>query len=149
MRGKRPAFMRHVRAAYRSGLEVTVAAALTAAGIAYKYEQLKVPFLQPAKAHTYTPDFLLPNGIIVETKGLFDASDRQKHQWVRAQHPALDIRITFSNAQAKLYKGSKRSYADWCDGEGIKWSHKTIPPEWLTEPADPHRVAAVAALTKA
>ena len=28
---------------------------------------------------TYTPDFVLPNGVIIETKGRFVAADRRKH----------------------------------------------------------------------
>jgi hypothetical protein len=32
--------------------------------------------------------------------------------WVKDQHPALDIRFVFSNAKAKLRKGSPTTYAD-------------------------------------
>lgn len=147
MATKRPKGIRHhVRAAYRSGLEVAVAAALTAAGINYGYETLRIPFEQPAKARHYTPDFILPNGIIVETKGLWEAADRQKHLWVREQHPALDIRLVFSNANAKLYKGSPNTYATFCDKHGIPWNNKTIPDKWLTEKPRVATLRAVEAL---
>lgn len=146
----RPSFggpkFKHLRAAYRSGLEATLAAALAAAGVPVLFETLKVPFTQPAKGRTYTPDFLLPNGIIIESKGLFAAEDRQKHLWVKAQHPDLDVRFVFSNAKAKLYKGSPRSYADWCDKNGFRWAHKIIPHEWLTEASTEARSRAVARL---
>ena len=143
MRGKRPNAMRHLRAAYRSGLEVAIAAALALAGINGRYEQATIPFTQPAKQRKYTPDFVLPNGIIIESKGLFEGADRLKHEWVKEQHPALDIRFVFSNPGAKLYKGSPTTYADWCLKRGFKFAKKEIPTEWLTEPADPHRVQAV------
>ena len=141
-----PRFKTHLRAAYRSGLEAIVAAALASAGVAAEFETVKVPYTQPAKARNYTPDFILPNGIIVETKGLFAVEDRQKHLWVKQQHPLLDIRFVFSNAKAKLRKGSPTTYADWCAKEGFLYAHKAIPKEWLTEPVDPVRKSAVDAL---
>lgn len=123
-----------------------MAASLASAGVAAEFETVKVPYTQPAKSRTYTPDFILPNGIIVETKGLFAVEDRQKHVWVKAQRPELDIRFVFSNAKAKLRKGSPTTYADWCAKEGFLYAHKAIPSSWLTEPADPVRKAAVDAL---
>lgn len=141
-----PKFRTHLRAAYRSGLEAIVAAAIASAGIAAEFETLKVPYTQPAKNRTYTPDFILPNGIIVETKGLFAVEDRQKHLWVKAQHPNLDIRFVFSNPKAKLRKGSPTTYADWCTKEGFQYAAKLVPSEWLTEPGEPARKAAVEAL---
>jgi hypothetical protein len=80
----------------------------------------------------YTPDFILPNGIIIEAKGRWLGSDRTKHLKVREAHPELDIRFCFQNAHNKLTARSKTSYADWCDKKGFKWCHKTIPTEWMT-----------------
>ena len=71
---------------------------------------------------------------IVEAKGQFDSEDRHKHKCVRRQHPELDIRFVFSNAKAKLYKGSKSTYSDWCNKNKFLWSNKTIPDAWLNEP---------------
>lgn len=123
------------KAAFRSGLEARVAAELTAQGVAYEYETKKIPFIEPAKSRTYTPDYLLPNGIIVETKGYFDSDDRTKHILVKAQHPELDIRFVFSNAQQKLNKESKTTYAAWCEKRGFLYATRSIPAEWLLEPA--------------
>lgn len=134
MRGRRPSQFKHLRAAYRSGLEATLAAALTAAGVPVSFEQHRIPYTQPEKARNYTPDFVLPNGIVIESKGLFSQEDRAKMQWVRDQHPGLDIRLVFSNAKAKLRKGSPTTYAMWADKEGFPWAHKVIPAEWITEP---------------
>ena len=84
----------------------------------------------------YTPDFRLPNGIIVETKGRFISDDRKKHLLVQQQHPDLDIRFVFSNSKAKLNKGAKSTYADWCIKHGFLYADKTIPEEWLNETAE-------------
>ena len=123
---------RHVSARYRSGLERDVADYLKHHQKEVRYEKLKIEW-EDLRYRTYTPDFLLDNGIIVEAKGLFDTDDRHKHKCVRKQHPELDIRFVFSNARSKLYKGAKSTYADWCDKNKFKWSHRIIPEEWLKE----------------
>lgn len=87
----------------------------------------------PAKEHSYKPDFRLNNGIIVETKGLWARDDRQKMVIVKEQHPEFDIRMVFSNAMAKISKGSKTTYAKFCETHDIKWAHRTIPVEWFLE----------------
>ena len=116
---------------YRSGLEIKVAKFLKKLKIAFEYETLKIKYTKPASHHTYTPDFILPNGVIVETKGIFDAEDRKKHLLVQSQHPEHDIRFVFSNSRSKLYKGSKTTYAQWCNKNGFMYADKEIPQEWL------------------
>lgn len=146
MASKRPganAFRRTLRATYRSGLEAVIAAALALAKVPAEFECMKVPYTQPAKARNYTPDFLLPNGILIETKGMFTLDDRQKHVWIKQQHPDLDIRFVFSNARAKVSKGSPTTYAMWAEKNGFKWAHKEIPYDWLKEPRDDARYNAV------
>lgn len=101
------------------------------------YESYKIDYVIPATDHTYTPDFVLPNGIIIEGKGIFDATDRQKHLLIKKQYPHLDIRFIFSNPKTKIYSGSKTTLADWCAKYGYKYASKLIPAEWLTEP--PHK----------
>jgi len=123
---------RHNKRTYRSGLEVEAAAFLSEHQKEVRYEKLKIEW-EDLKYRTYTPDFELDNGIIIETKGIFSAADRRKHLEVQRQHPKLDIRFVFSNARSKLYKGAKSRYSDWCDKYGFKWSHRLIPKEWLTE----------------
>ncbi len=130
-------------AAYRSGLETKVAAQITAAGLPVCYEQLPLPYVQPSKSRKYTPDFILPNGIVVETKGLFTADDRAKMALVKEQHPDLDIRLVFSNPNAKLYKNSPTTYASWCEKIGFRYAKKEVPPPWMTEPENPKSAAAL------
>lgn len=117
---------------YRSGLEEKVAAQLDELSVKYKYEDFKISY-QVNEVRTYTPDFELPNGIIIETKGRFVAADRKKHLLIQKQHPFLDIRFVFSNSNAKISKNSKTSYADWCNKNGFMYADKLIPKEWLEE----------------
>lgn len=119
---------------FRSGLEDKVSKQLEGKGIKFQYEEWKIPYVIPASNHTYTPDFLLPNGIFVETKGLWDSDDRKKHLLIKEQFPELDIRIVFSSSRSKLYKGSPTSYGEFCEKHGIKFADKLIPAEWLKEP---------------
>ena len=123
---------RHVAGRYRSGLEKEVTAFLRERQKKVRYEELVIEW-EDLRYRTYTPDFMLDNGIIIETKGMFDSEDRRKHLEVKKQHPTLDIRFVFSNANAKLYKGSKTTYADWCDKNGFLWAHRVIPEEWLKQ----------------
>ena len=117
---------------YRSGLEKRIGDTLKALGIKFKYEAVKISYTKPATPHKYTPDFILPNKIIIEAKGIFSSSDRKKHLLVKEQHPDLDIRFVFSNSRNKLYKGSKSTYADWCNRHGFLFADKEIPKEWLS-----------------
>ena len=64
---------------YRSGLEESLDTTLKQKGIDGQYEQHKIEYVKPATQHTYTPDFKLPNGIYIETKGRFVLADRKKH----------------------------------------------------------------------
>jgi hypothetical protein len=89
--------------------------------------------VKPEKKAKYTPDFLLPNGIIVETKGRFLTEDRQKHLLIQAQHPELDIRFVFSNSRARISKASSTTYAMWCEKHGFRYADKLIPQAWLME----------------
>lgn len=144
-RGRRPTNFRHLRAAYRSGLEKVIAAAIAAAGLPVSFEEHTIPFLQPEKSRRYTPDFVLPNGIVIESKGLFTQEDRAKMVWVKAQHPDLDIRMVFSNANARLRKGSPTTYAKWAEKEGFPWAHKAIPEAWYKEPTRMAQLRAIEA----
>lgn len=119
---------------YRSGLEDRISEQLKSLGVDFTYELLKLKY-EVNETRTYTPDFKLPNGIIVESKGRFVAADRKKHLLVKQQHPTLDIRFVFSNSKAKISKGSKTSYADWCNKNGFTYAEKLIPKEWIDEPS--------------
>lgn len=117
---------------YRSGLEESVQEDLRLASIDAEYETIKIEW-EDLCYRKYTPDFLLPNGIIIETKGQFTAKDRRKHVLVKKQHPHLDIRFVFTRSKSRLSKKSTTTYADWCIKEGFLYSDKKIPEDWLVE----------------
>ena len=123
--------------AYRSGLEDKVGEQLKNAGIEAAYEKHKLPYIIPATDPYYTPDWVFPNRIIVEAKGLFDAEDRRKHLLIKDQYPHLDIRFVFSSLTTKIYSGSKTTVADWCEKHGYQYARKFIPPSWFDEPKKP------------
>ena len=128
----------------RSKFETRIAKNLEERGVNFTYETTSYNYqIRPYNAkcqecgssniyetRKYTPDFFLPNGIIVETKGRFTTADRKKHLLIQKQHPLLDIRFVFQNPRVKIYKGSKTTYADWCDKHGFVWASKRIPEEW-------------------
>lgn len=118
---------------YRSGLEAAIAADLKVKGVKFKFEERVVKYQVPARDARYTPDFELPNGIIVEAKGKFETADRQKHILVKAQHPNLDIRFVFSNPNQRISKASNTTYAMWCQKHGFQFAAKLIPIGWARE----------------
>lgn len=128
-----------IKHGYRSGLEHTVLKSLNDRKCNAQYECLKVEW-EDLKYRTYTPDFLLPNGILIETKGRFTPEDRMKHLAIKKQHPELDIRFVFTNSRAKLRKGAKSSYADWCNKNGFTYADKDVPQSWLDEKKKPAKV---------
>lgn len=125
----RQAALRH---GYRSGLEKDNAELLRKKKVKFTYEETKIEWVDH-KVRKYTPDFILENDIIIETKGRFTAADRRKHLEIKKQHPELDIRFVFSNPRAKLSKVSKTMYFQWCKRHGFQWAAKTIPDEWIKE----------------
>ena len=122
-----------IKHGYRSGFEHTVSEQLNSAKIKFGYEVTQIKYIKPETNHKYTVDFTLPNGILIETKGRWVAEDRKKHLLIKKQHPKLDIRLVFQNPNGKIRKGSKTTYANYCDKYGILWSSKSIPEEWLGE----------------
>ena len=117
---------------YRSGLEHKISVYLEEHSISYEYEKLKIAWEDLAYI-TYTPDFVLCNGIIIETKGMFTAADRRKHLAVKKQHPNLDIRFVFENSRRKLRKGAKSTYGQWCIKYDFLFYDRIIPEDWLHE----------------
>ena len=120
------------RLGYRSGLEVKLSEYLDELKIKYIYEGIKIEW-EDLAYRQYTPDFVLPNGIIIETKGLFTVADRRKHLCIQQQHPKLDIRFVFTSSRRKLQKGSKTTYGMWCEKNNLKYHDRIIPEDWLKE----------------
>lgn len=119
----------------RSGFELKVAKFLESNKVKYKYEDTKISYTIPETTRTYTPDFELPNGIVIEAKGRFTAADRKKMGLVIEQNPDKDIRMLFM-VDNTLSKASKTPYSAWCEKRGIKYhvsKDGSLPEEWLLE----------------
>ena len=118
----------HPPSKYRSKFEAGIAASLDKRSVSFSYESLVLDYTWEGR---YKPDFILPNGVIVETKGFFSPTDRRKMLCVKEQHPHLDIRLCFQNAKDKISR-AKRSitYGQWATRNGFKWSNGTIPDDW-------------------
>ncbi len=118
---------------HKSGLETKIDEQLKLQGIDGEYERHEIKYIIPESEHSYKPDFKLPNGIFIESKGWFLPEDRKKHLLIKKQHPQLDIRFVLQSPNSKIYKGSKTTYAQWCDKNGFQWAKKEIPQAWIDE----------------
>jgi hypothetical protein len=126
---------RGLREGYRSGLELDVADQIRAHVGEVKYEDKDsvLHYTMPETKHRYTPDFVLPNGIVVETKGRFMPADRRKHLLIKNQMPNVDIRFVFSNSKSRISKGSNTTCAMWCEAHGFRYSDRLVPLSWFKE----------------
>lgn len=127
---------RGMREGYRSGLEGLVGEQIlreTGSFPRYEHKEDVVVYEVPTSKHKYTPDFKLPNGIVIETKGRFTTKDRKKHLLIKQQYPHLDIRFVFSNSKTKLGKQSPTTYAVWCEKNGFQFADRWIPSSWFKE----------------
>ena len=114
---------------FRSKLEERVATLLEQLGISYEYETEKLSY---TIEHNSTPDFVLPHYVYLETKGYWDPADRRKVLAVKRDNPDIDLRMVFQSPYNKISKGSKTTYAQWCEKHDIPWTHfHDIPLDWL------------------
>jgi Phage endonuclease I len=97
-----------------------------------EYEPDKIKYVVE---HSYTPDFKIGPNTYIETKGRFLAQDRAKHLYIKEQHPEVTIHFLFGNAQNKLNRASKTSYADWCEKYGFSYADFAdgIPQHWFNK----------------
>lgn len=129
---------------YRSGLEVKNAAHFEAHGFPVHYEAARVKYTVPARIASYSPDFPMTwNGIVIETKGVFSTSDRQKHILLKNEHPDLEIRFVFSNPNSRISKQSSTTYSAWCDKHGFQYAKSLVPVAWMKEPPEAKRMSAM------
>lgn len=121
---------------FRSGFEKTVYEAALKCGCKLDYESpdAVIRYVKPARPARYYPDFRLPNGILVETKGRFTAPDRTKMLNVKRDNPNFDIRFVFQRAGNRITK-SKNSltYWEWAEKHGFPWAEGLIPEAWFDE----------------
>ena len=120
----------------RSKLEQQFEAMLKEFDVQYDYEITKVPYIVPESNHTYTVDWTILKGLLIETKGyLADSTERKKYVLIKEQHPELDLRFVFGDPNKKC-GGMKTTHAQWADKHGFKWcSIKDTEQirQWITE----------------
>lgn len=121
----------------RSKLEQTLAKLLNNTNSIWEYEVTKIPYIIPESNHTYTVDFSLINGILLEGKGYLSShQERHKYVLLKQQHPDLDLRFVFDNPN-KLCGGTKMTHAKWAEKYGFPYcSIKDIEQivSWVKEP---------------
>ena len=116
---------------HRSGFERNVRADLDRRGVSYEYESATIPWVEE---HNYTPDIVLPNGIHIELKGYLDRDSRRLILAVRKQHPEIDLRLVFMNADTKISKKpSSQTYGQWATRHDVPYENGFIPDEWIEE----------------
>jgi len=125
---------------YRSKAEQRVAPPLLAAGA--KYEPVRLDYVGALRA--YYPDFVLPNGIVIEVKGWFKPADRAKMLRIKAQYPGLDIRLVLDTPQQFTTKAKTQTLAQWCEKHGFSWAKREVPEGWYREPANQVSLAILA-----
>ena len=114
---------------FKSGLEEKVSDLLCQLGVDYEYESISYIY---TIQHHYTPDFVLPNGVCLETKGFWRPEDRRKIRQVIADNPDIDLRMVFQDPYKRISKRSKTTYAKWCERYQILWcAAHCIPVDWL------------------
>lgn len=128
----------------RSKFEYTVAVALVEAGVEFGYEERSYPWWEKLPravckscgekdcqvARSYTPDFFLPNGNIIEAKGRFTSKDRKIAAAMR-EIIGSNFKMLFMTNNW-LNKNKKSRYGDWCDARDIEWAvGPKVPKEWL------------------
>jgi|TARA_R110000737_G_scaffold189713_2_gene211625 hypothetical protein len=119
-----------LRLPYRSKFEISIAADLGKKKVGFEYEPSAFSYIP--KVRSYTPDFYIAEkDFYIEAKGRLTTNDRVKHLMIKSQWEELDIRFIFMQASNKILKGSKTSYADWCDRHGFLWAEGTLPIEWM------------------
>ena len=130
---------------FKSNYEAQQAFRLMENSIKFEYEAFSIPYEQPVRSgeckncgdtevvkhRVYTPDFYFPEyGIIVETKGKFDAPGRGIIENVLNSSDNIDLRMVFMRDNY-LTKRKSMKYSRWCEIRGIPYAVGDIPLEWF------------------
>jgi len=131
---------------YRSKFEAKIAKELKDAGVKFTYETYSYEYEEPLRKNrakcgdcngtnlvrvgSYTPDFFLSSGYIIETKGRFTAADRRKMLAVKKDYPDEKIVMLFMRDN-KIHKNSTTHYSDWRMENDYEYAIGTPNPRWL------------------
>jgi hypothetical protein len=138
---KRRAKGKRAGVTHRSGFDAAIRKDLDGRKVPYLYEPRAYRLVLDVPRHVcgtcgsphiqknikYTPDFVFPNGLVVEAKGKFTARDR-KVALAFYEQSGLEYRILFQRDN-KLNPRSSSRYSDWCDAAGIQWAVGTEVPK--------------------
>jgi len=103
---------------YRSGLEAETARALTEAGLEFRYESVRRPYVEH---RIYLEDFSLEGGPVIEAKGVLSPDERRKLIAIRASHPDLNMILVFANPERKISKAARAlTYRQWAVKHGMQ-----------------------------
>lgn len=107
---------------FKSKLEERVWEVLKKEFPSVKYEPEKYKYVQPSQDRTYTPDFKTGRKkIYLEAKGKLDLDTRKKMIWFKECNPDIRVIFLFQNADNKINKRSKTTYAMWAEDNGFEW----------------------------
>jgi hypothetical protein len=138
-----PARAAGLKAGYRSGYESTLVQQLT---IPFEYEAESFKLTIPVRGHkctrcgtgtdvvrvvSYTPDFFLETGWIVEAKGKFTPKDRKLALAFKEQYPDRKYALSFQRDNYLTKKRSMR-YSEWASKNDIPWVIGGFRQEWVT-----------------
>jgi IS5 family transposase len=134
-----------ITSSLRSGFEKKIEAQLKEAGVKYGYESETIEWRrgiskgvcgkcgsdETFQRCSYTPDFVLDNGVWIEAKGYLDGPDRTKLKAIRKQHPEIDLRLVFQRDNVIKGTKNKTRYSEWAEKIGFKWALGKVPKDWL------------------
>lgn len=129
----------------RSKYETKIANYLKSLGVSFQYEAESWEYQTKLRRNriecgecgspdilvtrTYTPDFFLDNGVIIEAKGRFTP----EHRRIAQDFPEVKIIFMSDNF---LRKGSKTRYSDWCEKNAIDYHvsyNGYVPDRWIND----------------
>lgn len=114
----------------RSKFEKKVAAKLKRLSQPFSYEDGKYPYILRGN---YIPDFVLPNGTVIEVKGYLDYDDRRKMLAVKEANPNLKIVFLFMKPHQKMSK-RQQTHAEWAEEHGFEWIDiDKLNKKWLKQ----------------
>jgi hypothetical protein len=96
------------------------------------YEKVRLRYpdtKEGTRTRLYIPDFVLPNGIVIEAKGYFRLENKKKYRQVKKWFPELDLRIVFQEPTG-IKAGENGA---WCRKYRIPFASCRIPEAWFTD----------------
>ncbi len=126
---------------FKSEMEDRVIGPWLASGALYEPYNFRFPIKIVSR---YTPDVVLPNGIVIEVKGWWTGASRKKLEAFKRSYPDLELRMVLATPRAYITTDHKTTQAEWCNKRGIPWAEKEIPASWLLEPDFPLSLAILA-----